>query len=315
MLLGDRIKEATSALGVKPCTSCEERAAMLNLIGRNRRGFIANAALLLFVGKNALLDAAWQLAGATPPVSVEAARGFVQQFNTTQLVWYFNNQRHASLDEAYQEIIKHKEHFKPGTGAYSWMSRFNPFSKEVLPGWTIDFVQVQAGYPRWLNDKDEVNDGYRLILRGDRHTIITDEDMVVYQAKTPETVPAAASLQNARDFPGAVPFDLFKDDAVSLWNRIERFFTPTTVHAQICECTPTDHCIPCNGCANCLTACCSNVTCSSIKPAHGCVAAIGCSNCKILSTVCNSGTCTDCIMTYGFNFCCQPLKCGIEPIC
>ena len=38
--LGDVIKRATSAMGVKPCSSCENRAVMLNnwfvLTGKNR---------------------------------------------------------------------------------------------------------------------------------------------------------------------------------------------------------------------------------------------------------------------------------------
>ena len=44
--LGTAIKTLTSAVGITPCRSCEERAAKLN--EWSRRGFIGNLSLLIF---------------------------------------------------------------------------------------------------------------------------------------------------------------------------------------------------------------------------------------------------------------------------
>jgi len=231
MLLGDRIKKATSTLGVKPCSACEERATMLNQL--SRRGFFGGAALLFFYTKNAIATGLWQLVGAAPPIGVKEALGFIRQFNTTQLVLYYKNDRHATQDEAFQEMIKHKEHFKPGTLAYAWMSRFNPFSNEVLPGWTLDFSIVHDGYPRHINAQDVVNDGYRFILRGERYTLITDETAVIYQVKTPATGPPASGLAGADTFPGAVPYVDFKEE-LSRWDKFKQFLIPVAYAQMNC---------------------------------------------------------------------------------
>jgi hypothetical protein len=168
-----------------------------------RRVFFGSAVLLFFMGKIALA----QLVGAPPPVSVEQALGFIRTFNTLQVVLYQQNGKCATQDEAFAEIIKHKEHVKPGT----WMTRFTPMVDEVFPGWTLDFAII-PGESRLMSAEQEdgsqkpLADGYRLILKGEQYTLITDEGAVIYQAKTPEKLPAATSLPSAAEFPGAMPY-------------------------------------------------------------------------------------------------------------
>ena len=167
----------------------------------SRRVFLGSAVLLFFMGKVALA----QLVG--PPVSVEQALAFIRTFNTFQAVLYPRNGRCATQDEAFAEIIKHKEHVKPGT----WMSRFTPMVDEVFPGWKLDFAII-PGESRLMSAEQEdgstkpLTEGYRLILTGEQYTLITDEGVVIYKAKTPEKVPAATSLPSAADFPGAMPY-------------------------------------------------------------------------------------------------------------
>jgi hypothetical protein len=164
----------------------------------SRRGFLGGAVFLCLLVKSVAVRAAWQLAGATPPVSVPAALGFVRQFNTVQAARSDDDKvPWLNLTETYQEIHKHKEHFKPGTLGYEWMSRFTPFAEEIFPGWKIDFALVKY------------STGYRLVLRGERYCFITDERHMIYEANTPTSVPKAASLSSAAAFPGAVPHDLF----------------------------------------------------------------------------------------------------------
>ena len=87
---------------------------------------------------------------------------------------------------------------------------------EVFPGWTLDFAII-PGESRLMSAEQEdgntkpLTEGYRLILTGEQYTLITDEAAVIYQAKTPEKVPAATSLPSAADFPSAQPYDLFRD--------------------------------------------------------------------------------------------------------
>jgi hypothetical protein len=138
--------------------------------------------------------------------------GFIRTFNTAQAVLYSQNGRCATQDEAFAEIIKHKEHVKPGP----WVSRFTAMGDEVLPGWTLDFAIIPG--ESWLMSAEQEDgsrkplaDGYRLILKGEQYTLIIDEGAVIYEVKTPEKIPAATSLPSAADFPSAQPYDLFRD--------------------------------------------------------------------------------------------------------
>jgi len=208
MLLGEGIKKVTSALGIAPCKSCQERAEMLNQL--SRRGVLKSLAIAPFLVKNTILKLVWQAAGKTPPLSVAAVLGFLRSLNNAQILLHFKNGQFGAVEDVLGAVASHREHYKPGTGPYEWMSRFNPFSDEVLPGHFLDYALITAGYPRVLSDERKVQNGYRVVLRGEHYTFITDEETVIYMTVTPEQAPPASSLPSAREFPGATPFGTFR---------------------------------------------------------------------------------------------------------
>lgn len=172
----------------------------------SRRGFFGSVAVLPFMGKTTSITRLWDIVGAPPPVRVEEAATFIRQFNTVQAVLYQQNGKSATRDEVFCELIKHREHVRPGN---LW-SRFTPMADEILPGWTLDFAVV-PGESQLMSAEQEdgstkpLADGYRLILKGEQYTLITDEGVVIYKANTPEALPTAPSLSSAAEFPGAKP--------------------------------------------------------------------------------------------------------------
>jgi hypothetical protein len=162
--------------------------------GQSRRGFLRSATCAV-VGL-------WQIAGTVPTVDVYAAAAFLRQFNTAQVVAKTGTDKFLPLSEALAQIVAHKndpQFAKPGTPGNAWMANLRPLSEEILPGWHIDYVLVP--------------DGYRLILRGDKYTLITDETVILYQAMTRPGTPAAKDLSAAKNFPGARSHYGFKDEA------------------------------------------------------------------------------------------------------
>lgn len=319
MLPGEYIKKMTTALGVKPCRGCQKRAEKLNEWGR--RGFLKTGTLALLGLKNSTLRLAWQAVGKELPVGVPEAIAFIRQFNTVQAAFQLGNQRHATLEEVWARFIHHKAHFKPGTLGYAWASRYNPFSQEVLPGWFLDFVIITQGYPKEPLDQEKLYTGFRLVLRGERYCLISDETTIIYQAYTPHVVPAAASLPDAKSFPGAVAYNLFTEK-LSWLQRLSDFLVPT-VYA--CACTCNSQCVSCCnnpsigqvGCEVCIVACCQTVTCGDVAPNHQCFCAIGCTGpdgtvlCRYISSACSTPDCTDCGRSY-FGVCCCAVGCVDE---
>ena len=187
---------------------------MLNQL--SRRGVLKSLAIAPFLVKNTILKLVWQAAGKTPPLSVAAVLGFLRSLNNAQILLHFKNGQFGAVEDVLGAVASHREHYKPGTGPYEWMSRFNPFSDEVLPGHFLDYALITAGYPRVLSDERKVQNGYRVVLRGEHYTFITDEETVIYMTVTPEQAPPASSLPSAREFPGATPFGTFRPPQASL---------------------------------------------------------------------------------------------------
>jgi hypothetical protein len=224
-----------------------------------------------------MLKGAWQLAGASVPIGIPVMLGFIRQVNTDQRAWHESNSTYAEKEEILgpRGIQIHREHYKPGTAAYAWMSHLNLFSDEVLPGWVLDFALIKDGYPKYVNNgQDYVNNGYRLVLRGKQFCFITDEIGVIYQAPTSEILPAAKSLASAASFAHSAAYDIFQPQ-VSLWQRIADFFVPA-VYAGLQCCKDNFACYNC-GCAICIRDCCDTFLCKSSFPGMGCYANIGCS--------------------------------------
>lgn len=308
-MLSDKIKQVTSAVGIEPCSGCEKRAATLD--EWQRRGFIKTGALALIGLKNSTLKLAWLAAGKTLPVSVLEALSLVRMINTVQVVWHSKHGKHASREEVLAEILTHVEHFKLGTVAYAWLSRLTPLASEVLPGWTLDYASVSEGYPRRVNPGDAdwvVNDGYRLVLKNDAYSFVSDEAAVIYRAKTPTEVPAAASMERAAVFPGAVPYTQFVEDD-SAWNRVKRFLTPVAVvHADAC-CDRPDCIYGCDTCTRCI-ACCVGCACSGSPLGGVCLFNTGCASpCTWLYSTCITNNCNCCVNKFFPGGCCLPNIC------
>jgi hypothetical protein len=206
MKAGDQIEAVTKKVGIKPCQGCKERKLLFN-----RRGWIGGTTAMLLIAKNTSLTHAWEAFGAEVAVDLGVARAFVGQFNTCSKALLARNDHHGTLPEVMARIVSHKQHFQPDdifNLGYLWMSNLRPANKEVLPGWTIDYAIITDGYPRpakWAEGKpDEYPDGYRLVLRGEHSTLVTDEDMIVYNVPTIDNPPAAKDLERASDYPGAL---------------------------------------------------------------------------------------------------------------
>jgi hypothetical protein len=278
--LGTYVSEAITALtGKEPCEGCKRRAALLNEIGR--RGFLKGGTFAVSLAKNTMLKGLWHLAGAQIPASMPEALAFIRQSNTFQLQLFYRTGLYAPLNDLFKEIIAHREHFKPGTLGYAWMSQLNFFSDEVLPGWMLDFALISEGYPRSLPGYDgpiDVNNGYRLVLRGTVYSFVTDELGIIYRASTLENAPSASSLGAASSFPGAVALGAISAEKPSAWQRIKDFFVPT-VYATGC-CFSQSGCAAC-ACCDCLACNSCNQHCFSFPPPGRCVFNAGCGTCNV----------------------------------
>lgn len=316
LFLGTKIAKFTKKLGVKPCAGCKKRARLLDEL--SRRGFIGGSVAAFLLLKNATLRSAWQAAGATIPTSVAEAMGFLRMAGTVQRHWYAENGTHIGQDDMFVEILKHKEHFSPKSAGYAWMSRLNIFSKEILPGWTLDFAVVNKGYPRALGQEMNAN-GYRIILRGEKYCLIEDETTIC-RAFTPENTPSATSLENADSFPAAVRTGLGWAEPVSAWQRFNDFLVPT-VYADLClgGCCASQTCCSQCGCTNCALNCCSITLCSGSTPPPGrCWFFMGCNggayDCTYYAAGCGSTVCCQCASLMGT--CCQASsQCRANPQC
>lgn len=176
-----------------------------------RRGFLKSA---LFAGafavttrllnvRNSTVQASGQLAGKDNPISVEEAVAFVRQFNTYQAVHYGEHGKHADLLSALVAVREKDEHIRKRT---KWGGQLNPYSAAVFPGWTLDYATT--GESKLAKDEEgkPLATGYRLVLRGPEYTVISDETVVIYKAKTPPLAPAASDLRSAESFPEAVAY-------------------------------------------------------------------------------------------------------------
>jgi hypothetical protein len=196
-MLSDKIKALTTAVGIEPCPGCQERAATLDQW--ERRGFMKTGALAVVGLKNSILKLAWEAAGATVPVSVQEALGFIRTLNTIQTSSRSSHEgKHATLGELFgpEGILMDLRNFKPGTLAFGWASRLNLSlcyfcttreaqqngsacpsppkdgtacncsHNEALPGWTLEYAAIaDSNYPCLALAGDatsRVQDGYRL---------------------------------------------------------------------------------------------------------------------------------------------------------
>jgi hypothetical protein len=294
--LGDVIKRATSAVGIKPCTGCQKRATQLNNWGR--RNFIGRgmtgALVAGFSAKNAVLGWAWKQAGVTIPLGANVALGLVRTLNTMQNTNKGYRGRYATQEEMWIDPM----HGIVGqlANAYGpvreWLDVLNITTNVVLPGWTLDFAVVSTGY--------------RLILAGAKDVLITDEVGVIYHANRPLQPVPASSLASAKDFPDAVVYNKFRP---SWTRRILDFFVPTVYAGAECLSHDGHTCEDQDGACNCALICCigCNAICAGGPPAgyYTCYFNAGvenpntwiyCGNCRKGDTGCTQ--CQTCAYNY-----------------
>jgi hypothetical protein len=305
MKLGDVVERGAKIVGVKPCEGCKRRKEVLNTI--SRRGVIWGGVTALLLAKNAIMQAAWKVAGVEAPVDLPTALGLVRTANTVQSNAFLSSGTHLSKEDMLLGVASHKEHFPPNSPGYGWMSRLRPASNEPIPGWSLDFVWDQKSY--------------RFILRGAQYTIVTDEVAGIYRARTPQTAPTAQHLQRAADFPGAVGLGAIVSDEgapPTAWERIKDFFTPKTVYAQLSCCASSRDCYLC-GCNSCLVGCCITSYCTGGHRLNECCFNMGCVSggfeCIWYCASCANGDCMCCASLFS-TCCCAPgcigqcLPCG-----
>ena len=311
MLLGDRIKSLTDKMGIKQCGGCTGRQVTLNII--SRRGLIGGSVAALFLAKNTLLSAVWQLAGQTVAVENAVALGFVRQVNTaayalTAASENLSSARHPGRDEIFALIASHREHFAPGTSGYEWMRRFRPAAgDDALATWKNAYAIVRGRLDATIYGAD----GYRFAIYNETTVFVTDEYGLIYQAPMPEGgMPDISKLASASDFPLAAASDLVgKALPQTRWEQVIDFFRPlvfaTSVFAACSGCDT--RCSNSCGCVYCLTHCtCSPATNCSLNPVPGtCEFNASCSGaaCIWYYSDCGDTDCNCCAKFFGV--CCM----------
>jgi hypothetical protein len=338
MELGDTIKAVTDKMGIKRCEKCKERQAILNCI--SRRGFIGGAVLTAFLVKNFVLTKAWAAAGVPIPLTPVDIRAFMCLANTEMYANYFRNGKHMDRDSMLAQVASHKEHFKPTSGAYNWMSQFTPGgAPHIFPGWTLNFLSRPKGQIDHDHEGKEFQfaTGFIYSMTDGKVIFVTDELSWIYVARVPPNPIDISKLTSAKDFPGAVIADIdesFYDNLEAsstrrLLQRFSDFLTPVA-YAQISCCSGPSNCSNC-GCANCLCSCCTggtgiNGNCANAPPPGTCIWMVNCSSgggisctdpCKYFYAQCGAGDCNCCINKL-FRGCCiayPPCSPGNCPQC
>jgi hypothetical protein len=143
-------------------------------------------------------------AQAQSPLDVQQVLGLVRTLNTIQVTIAMNTKAYGSQADMLTGPCGLGPFLKARSadiGTFEWEKDLNLSSNEVLPGWTLDFALVGKGY--------------RLILTGKDDVLITDEIGVIYRAVTMPLAPRAAQLKSAKDFPGAIAHNLWREKSSS----------------------------------------------------------------------------------------------------
>lgn len=264
-MLGDKVKQLTSAMGIKPCQRCNERANKLNHLSRRF--------MIKLLGITPLTQLKVLPLGAS---STDEALELVRNLNVIQHQFHLNNNRFLTEVGMRTGLYAHLQH-KP-----EWIAeKLHPFQMEILDGWNLDFSGSPTHYLVILYERSNVK----------RNAFITDETAIIYRSKIlVGHQPIANELSKAVDFPGAVPYSDFQDETQNIVRRYlnAAFRKARTICVgqcwQICgccggHCTPNQYVPPktiayncgqpicvwcivasCTQCKNCFgqSACCLN---------------------------------------------------------
>jgi hypothetical protein len=305
MLLGDRIKKATAAVGIKPCAGCEKRAELLNQI--SRRGILKSVGLFAGTGffqlKHSTLRFLWGFSQDGPPISIHHVMGLVRTLNTLAFALYAKYGVYPDLPTLLGEegLLSMKGRFKPGMRSYEWASRLNFLSDEILPGWFIDYTP-RSNSPH-INPPTHTGQGCMLVVTGAKSVVVSDETAVIYCADKPVTAPKAKDLARAQDYPGAKPFTEY---AEPITERFKWFFTPSKVYATVGNCRPAyPDCPRDNPNSSFCTTCCLGIE------LYGEGFSAGFSGCMVIPACCRTFYTTGFPSPYTFVTITQPpTQCG-----
>lgn len=290
MLLGDEIAKVTTAMGIKPCEACKKRADVLNRW--SRRGFLKSG--LAGILAAARFRRASQLVGAA---TTEDALLLTRLINTKEAdFWLVEGIYGSKKDLAGSKgLPSYKERGGINNNPLIYVLNFD--SDELMPGWTWDFVSTRAGYTFVLSQKlDPTNPN------AERYVFASDQSAVIYRSMVTAEQPSAKNLDGASAFPGAVPFNHFKEGKLSsirqTVGRLTLRLVSYTPPQGSCGCTSCAHDQAC--CEACDTDRCFNV-CDDCNLTPQCSSAPCCWNCGSVCYpwCCNPGQppdcCNDCI--------------------
>lgn len=292
----------------KKCTGCQSRRGILN-----RRGWIGTILLGAFLAKDFFVRKSWQLAAAElPPLEPSFALGFFRQAMTVQRSAYMFGNAHLSKPDLLAKVLEHREHFSVDSGGYAWMSVLTPAAPQALPGWTLDVVLTQKGYPRAIG-AESFDRGFRMSLRGPMHTFLGDESGLIYRVANPSAPIDLTRVSEAMNFPGAINIGEIHDEAAAskptILERVSNFFVPKAYASCILctSCCASQCCCYLCGCLTCLTRCsdcCGTGQCGDSPSENSCYFDLGCGGCTYLSFACGTNDCSCCLQL--FNGCCTP---------
>jgi hypothetical protein len=297
--LGDKVEAVTKKLGIESCSGCKRRKSMLNEI--SRRGFVGGSLLALFLAKNTILKAAYQVTNTPIPLTLNDMEGFIGQFNVAAVTSFLNSggdwNAHTGTYPTVEEILAKIEAHRETATYIRWFPAFK-YTDKIHPfdGWTLDYDASREGH-------------FVVILSNPQYALISDEIGIHYHATASPTPIAAKSLKSASQYPGAVASGTGKNGKKSLtaWERIAGFFVPTVYATTTC-CTSGDCWNQSNNCecGICVSCCCQNGQgCSATPPecttAKLCLGNPGCaaSNCAWVAYACDSNICNCCLRGWG----------------
>jgi hypothetical protein len=204
MLLGDRVKKFTAALGVQPCGPCQKRAAALN--DWSRRSFLGRA-----VAAAVTIPLSRMTAALTPVNPEQDVVDLMRLLNTIQFGLTIKHHDHEHPEvRVYGSKAEMLGTEEPGL-AWQMNNHPGPHSDLVNPGSLTGEI-----YPWWILDFAPKPDGYLMSLIEKsgpmRKVFVTDESVIIYRTDVAENAIPSLSLKNfkhAAEYPGAVAFDRY----------------------------------------------------------------------------------------------------------
>jgi hypothetical protein len=221
--LGDVVKSMTTAVGIKPCSGCQQRADALN--AWSRRSFVGKALMAPFVLKASVLRT---IAAATDDEVADA----LELVRTLDLIHVQIKSVVSNGDGTHSHIAGSRDAMLAflktqvdnadiTTKEGQFLKTLDPYNanNEILAGWVYD---LDVKPPVVMADGSKSKDfgpGYVLVLveKSGPNIIISDQNGVIFRSQT-KILQTAKETSNAASYPGAIPWTKFSD-TVSLFEK------------------------------------------------------------------------------------------------